>query len=243
MGWANTWSDILSGGNPRWKVTDVKAKEIALSHITSHATTTTTATTSPSSSDANADTTMLHIFCPLAGDDSFVHHAWSKGHTVTSIDLVPAAVGAMRQQFGDSDDDWTKEELPNDIVAWKHTSGRATLYSGDAFTPLTSLNGKIDAVYDKDSFGALEPSMRVDFCKRISEYVKPDGIVYTEVKYKDESNPGRTSGPPFHVERSDLMESDKFGSMFEYVASLGEVYDVGMSGMKQTGHVLRRLAK
>jgi hypothetical protein len=68
-------------------------------------------------------------------------------------------------------------------------------------------------------------------------------IIYTEVKNKPEG-PGREQGPPFHVEKEDLMEATSFGSSFEHVKSLGEVYPLKMPpGFKQMGHVLKRLSK
>ena len=54
---------------------------------------------------------------------------------------------------------------------------------------------------------------------------------------------GRDSGPPFHVEKDDLMDKDAFGSWFEHVMSLGEVYSLNSQAMKQTGHILRRLKR
>jgi hypothetical protein len=74
---------------------------------------------------------------------------------------------------------------------------------------------------------------------RVAEYLKPGGILYTEVKNKPEG-PDRTQGPPFHVEQSDLMES--FGSHFEYIESLGNLYETSLPGAWQMGHILRRLA-
>jgi len=221
MTWADAWTGIIHGGSQMWKVNDMAAKSTALDHIREHA----------------IDVPSLNILCPLAGDDQFVQYAWSQGHNVTAIDLVPAAVQEMRKQF--SEDGWSKEEQENGMVVWKHESGTATLYEGNVMTALPELVQKFDAVYDKDSFGALDLNMRTDFCNRIASYVKPvTGIIYTEVKYK----PGRTQGPPFHVEKEDLMLPGNFGTMFEHVASLGEVYKLSMP-MQQTGHILRRLAK
>lgn len=227
MGWSSTWNDIIQGGNPRWKVNDMAAKAAALRHIQQY---------------AIENVPSLNILCPLAGDDQFVQYAWSQGNKVTAIDLVPSAVQEMKKQFGDDDGCWSKEEQSNGMVVWKHESGTATLYQGDVLTHLPELEATFDAVYDKDSFGALELDMRTGFCQRIAAYLKPGtGIVYTEVKYKGANSPGKNHGPPFHVEKEDLMKPDNFGTMFEYVKSLGEVYKLNM-GMQQTGHVLRRLA-
>lgn len=225
MGWNDTWNDILSGGPKRWKVDDVETKAIALGHIEKHA----------------GPNQKLSIFCPLAGDDPFVHYAWSRGHTVAAAELVPAALEQIRNQFQEGS--WKKEHISQDTTAWKHDSGRAILYETDIVVKIPNLDSKFDAIYDKDSFGALEKSMRKPFCERMSEYLRPGGIVYTEVKFKDEDSTDRNNGPPFHVTKDVLMEENNFGKLFEYVAWLDKVYDIPMPGMKQTGHILRRVAK
>lgn len=239
MTWASTWKDILRGGSSRWKVDDVGVKQQALNYIVGHH-------SSSSSLDSPSNSkfpTALHILCPLAGDDPFVFNAWQEGHSVTSIDIVPEAVAAMRQQFGDEanhDDDWEAHKSGSTVV-WRHKSGRATLYEGDMFAGRPELEQKFDAVYDKDSFGALDIDMRSKFCDRLTAYTKKDAVIYMEVKNKGENSPGRFSGPPYHLEKDDLMNIDYFGRHFDHVADLGKVYELGMDGMTQTGHILRRL--
>mmetsp|Transcript_19632 Transcript_19632/g.32221 ORF Transcript_19632/g.32221 Transcript_19632/m.32221 type:complete len:264 (+) Transcript_19632:13-804(+) len=220
-GWSETWNDILSGGSKRWKVDDVEAKQKALTHIT----------------DATSSDTPLRILCPLAGDDPFVHYAWSQGHDVTAIDIVPEALKEMRCQFGENNqEDWSSAPDSGGIV-WKHKSGRATLYEGDMLMKRSELQNSFDVVYDKDSFGALNLDMRRAYCQRLSEFMKSNGVVYVEVKNKES---GREFGPPYHVEKDDLMEETSFGGAFEYVKSLGEVYTLNMGGIKQMGHILRK---
>ena len=227
MGWAETWHDILSGGNQRWKVDYVDAKRIALEHIIQH-------------HHHHDNNEPLHILCPLAGDDPFVHYAWSRGHIVTAIDIVPDALKAMRNLFGsDAEDDWSmsmEDEVGGRTVVLKHKSERVTIIEGDILTRRTALHQSFDVVYDKDSFGAMALPDRSKFCERISEYMKDDGTLYVEVKMKDG---GRESGgPPFHFEKEDLIQN--FGTCYDYVSSLGEVYSLNIPGMKQTGHILRR---
>jgi hypothetical protein len=221
MTWEETWSDILSGGNPRWKIDDKSAKETALGHIVKHL-----------STDARK------ILCPLAGDDRFVHHAWTKGLHVTAIDLVPAAVAAMREHFGP---DWTMQNRDDGMVVWKHGSGRATLYQGNVMTILPELKGSFDAVYDKDSFGALEKDMRSDYCARLADYTKEGAVLYVEVKLKDKEHPQRDMGPPFSVDEETLVNN--FGNEFVHVAYLGELYPIPTPGTLQTGHILKRNAE
>lgn len=194
--------------------------------------------------DAKTENAPLSIFCPLAGDDPFVQTAWLDGHHVTSIDLVPAAVEAMRRQFGGSEQDWTRRESSSGddenskTIVWKHKSGRVTLYEGDMMQKRPEWNGMFDVVYDKDSFGALPLDLRQVYCKRLAEYCKPDAIVYIEVKNK--SGGKQSGGPPFHIEKEDLMETTSFGTSFEHVAALGEVYELDIPGAKQTAHILKR---
>ena len=222
--WSETWKDILEeGGSKRWKVDDIEAKQKALTHIID------------ATSSSN---TPLRILCPLAGDDPFVHYAWIQGHDVTAIDIVPEALKEMRCQFGENNqEDWSSSSNNNGGIVWKHKSGRATLYEGDMLMKRPELQNTFDVVYDKDSFGALNLDMRKAYCQRLSEFVKSDGVVYVEVKNKES---GREFGPPYHVEKDDLMEETSFGGAFAYVKSLGEVYQLNMGGLKQMGHILRR---
>jgi len=229
MAWKDTWADILNGGSPRWKVDDLAAKKIALAHIMEN-----------HSLKREAGDGPMRILCPLAGDDSFVHYAWSQGHHVTAIDIVPDALKAMRQQFGDEMEHWSSENENEGGLVWRHESGRATLIEGDVLMKRPKLLKSFDAVYDKDSFGALPLAMRPKFCERVSEFTKDGGTLYIEVKNKEQ---GKEFGPPWHVEKEDLMERTSFGERFEHIASLGEVYQLKMSGMKQTGHILRRVLR
>ena len=226
MGWSDTWSDILAGGNPRWKVTDAESHQKALMYFRKFV------------KGAPSD---INVLCPLAGDDPFVHLLWRLGYSVTTIDLVPSAVDAMKKQFENSDEVWTKEESADGTNTWKHESGRAQLMIGDALQKRPELRGKFDAVYDKDSFGALDKDMRPGFCRRMAEYVKPGGIVYLECKLKDGHEEILNVGPPYSLKKENLMEDSSYGACFDHVEDLGVVYALDMPpSIQQTGHILRR---
>ena len=224
--WNNTWKDILSGGNPRWKVTDEEKHLQALSYFQKY---------------VKGEPSNTSVFCPLAGDDPMAYLLFSKGYSVTCIDLVPEAVEEMKNQFGkdESESIWTKEEKDNTII-WSHVSGRATLMVGDALQSRSELVNSFDAVYDKDSFGALPISLRDGFCERIGEYVRKDGVVYIECKLKENHEEVKNEGPPFSLTGPDLMSY--YGKVgFEYVEGLGEVYELdAFPGVKHTGHALKR---
>lgn len=229
MGWADTWNDILEGGSQRWKITCNESHQKVISRLDSFL---------EDKKNNSNDASPLSVFCPLAGDDPIVHLLWKRGYSVTSIDLVPQAVAQMRNHFKEGS--WMSDEQEDGTTVWKHDSGRATLYVGDALVSRPELMNKFDAVYDKDSFGALQKDMRAGFCKRISEYTKQGATIYIEVKLKDNHNDVKHIGPPFSLKKEDLMEKEYFGSAFEHVEELGSVYDIPIPSAMQTGHVLRK---
>jgi len=234
MGWSKTWDDISQGGSQRWKVNDSVIHQGVLSKLQQNF----VIHGNESSIDEN---NKKNIFCPLAGDDPMVHLLWEQGHSVTAIDLVPLALERMRDQFQGT---WTKEDNKSNrndgMVVWRHESGRATQYQGDALVSIPELRKTFDFVYDKDSFGALRKDMREDFCARIAEYTKKDSIVYIEVKLRVDHEQTKDMGPPFSLKKEDLMDGRWYGGMFEHVEDLGSVYPLKMSGLQQTGHFLRR---
>lgn len=232
-GWSSTWNDILNGGNPRWKITSGESHEKAYAHFQKHVV---------KGDENNDDVKNVSVLCPLAGDDPFVHLLYRKGYSVTAIDLVADAIEANRQGFGEDESAWTKEESEGDII-WTHKSGRATLIVGDALKKRSSLNNSFDAVYDKDSFGALSKDLREPFCQRIADYTKDNAIVYLECKLKKGLVGVDNSGPPFSLRKDDLIEVTNYGGSFEYLEGLGPVYELpgNMNAvMQQTGHVIRR---
>jgi len=218
--WSGSWNKIITGENNLWKVTEESKHRQALSYFQQY---------------VKGDPKDVSVLCPLAGDDPFVHLLWKEGYTVTTIDLVPEAVERMKSQFSN---DWTKHE-DGDTIVWKHGSGRANLIIGDALQHRSELEDTFDAVYDKDSFGALEKTMRNEFCSRMAEYVKSGGIVYIECKLKANHDDVKDQGPPFSLKGEDLMEKSYYGNSFSYVAELGKVYDLDWPGMEQTGHILK----
>mmetsp|Transcript_1939 Transcript_1939/g.4262 ORF Transcript_1939/g.4262 Transcript_1939/m.4262 type:complete len:308 (+) Transcript_1939:789-1712(+) len=242
--WSGAWEDILGGGNPRWKITSQECHEKAYQHFKKFV-----LNGRQVNGTNDNDLKNISVLCPLAGDDPFVHLLYSKGYTVTAVDLVAEAVEAMKQQFTDNESSWTREPEEhsgnsgdgNCDIIWKHKSGRVTLIVGDALKKRPNLNNSFDAVYDKDSFGALPIQLRKQFCQRIAEYTKDNAIVYLECKLKEGND---DSGPPFSLTQDDLMEDDNFGgSKFEYAKGLGRVYDLPTNmnaTMQQTGHILRR---
>lgn len=263
MGWDDTWNDIASGGPLRWKVTDPSHHQIALSHMERYF-----CATGPSGDgsriepggmtedddDDDGPAAKRTILCPLAGDDPLVHLLWQRGHDVTAIDMVPVALERMRGQFSPEDGGQWTQSAPapsgtgggdgDTVVVWTHSSGRATQYVGDALIVRPELKHRFDAVYDKDSFGALPVELRQAYCARLADYTKPGAIVYIEVKLRDDHNESRdVVGPPFSLNRDDLMRPNNFGGDFDYVANLGVVYPSApsFSTMKQIGHVMIRL--
>mmetsp|Transcript_22205 Transcript_22205/g.24990 ORF Transcript_22205/g.24990 Transcript_22205/m.24990 type:complete len:178 (+) Transcript_22205:1150-1683(+) len=161
--------------------------------------------------------------------------------------------GFMDKDDGNDDDDtaiWTQQKSNDDDnhndngntddVVWTHKSGRVTLIVGDVLKKRPHLSNSFDAVYDKDSFGALSKELRTPFCDLIADYTKENGMVYLECKLKRGVVGVDNSGPPFSLRKDDLMEDGNYGGKFDYVEGLGPVYDLTNTGMQQTGHIFRR---
>ena len=82
--------------------------------------------------------------------------------------------------------------------------------------------------------------MRNGYCSRIAEYCKRGAKIYLEVKLKDNHEQVKDVGPPFSLKKDQLMEESNYGTNFEYVESLGSVYDITIPSAQQTGHILEK---
>lgn len=264
--WAGTWKDILQGGNPRWKITSEECHAKAYTHFKKYV-------PLDRNTDHNNNNNHHHeekkkqisVLCPLAGDDPFIFLLYQKGYSVTAIDLVEDAINALKQRFDQGSPDtttnttaaaadatsccWTKTHEPDGDLIWKHRNGRVTFIVGDVTKPRPAFVNSFDAVYDKDSFGALPMTVRPAFCHRMLEYTKDRAILYLECKVKPGHHNATTTtvdtmGPPYSLRYEDIMDPTNYGGInkFEYIAGLGPVYDLPsqMGGMQQTGHILQR---
>ena len=66
------------------------------------------------------------------------------------------------------------------------TDTAATLRASEMNCEAIFKGTKVDGVYDKDSFGALDKSMRNPFCARMADYVKKGGIIYIETRIRQQ---------------------------------------------------------
>merc|ERR1711865_933777 len=165
----------------------------------------------------------ISVLCPLAGDDPFIFLLYQKGYSVTAIDIVEDAINALKQRFDQGSPDttntttaaadatsccWTKTHEPDGDLIWKHRNGRVTFIVGDVTKPRPAFVNSFDAVYDKDSFGALPMTVRPAFCHRMLEYTKDRAILYLECKVKPghhNATTADTMGPPYSLRYEDIM--------------------------------------
>ena len=107
---------------------------------------------------------------------------------------------------------WTKTHEPDGDLIWKHRNGRVTFIVGDVTKPRPAFVNSFDAVYDKDSFGALPMTVRPAFCHRMLEYTKDRAILYLECKVKPRHHDATTTtattvdtmGPPYSLRYEDI---------------------------------------
>eukprot|EP00051_Salpingoeca_urceolata_P010317 m.125920 g.125920 ORF g.125920 m.125920 type:complete len:251 (-) comp16664_c0_seq5:894-1646(-) len=236
--WTETWGEILSGGNQRWKDGEQFGNyEREAAYLQEHG-----ALPAPGAADAHK----VHVFAPLAGDSPLPSHLFRKfGHSVSALDFVEAACDAMRSRFsGDGDDGVAFEasdssDVPEGMKLWtaKGADGNeARVWCGDFFVELPSEVGRADVVFDKDSFGAIEREDRQRYLALVARYLKPNGYVLLEVKDKDE---GKDAGPPFHFTKEDI-ETLWGAHGFRIVDHQPSLYKVSRTTFRQQGFLLQK---
>eukprot|EP00013_Stygamoeba_regulata_P011159 CAMPEP_0177688034 /NCGR_PEP_ID=MMETSP0447-20121125/34448_1 /TAXON_ID=0 /ORGANISM="Stygamoeba regulata, Strain BSH-02190019" /LENGTH=236 /DNA_ID=CAMNT_0019198319 /DNA_START=61 /DNA_END=771 /DNA_ORIENTATION=- len=221
--WDDLWTDIVSGGNMRWKRGEAEGNykrqfEFLHRELTKH----------------HPDRSTFRFLVPLSGDCPFVRYAWSLGHSVCAVDLSKVALAALRAQFAEDSVSWEESQLGEDGArVWRSQDGRLEVVCCELITSEATgqLVSGFDAVLDKDAFGALAPEVREAYVKRITPLLAPHAQVLLEGKQRREED--REAGPPFHL---DLDKVKTRWPDFD-VVYLGEMpeqpYDI--ASMKQIG--------
>ena len=70
-----------------------------------------------------------------------------------------------------------------------------------ALTATVRAHGGVTAVYDKDAFGAIDPTERASYLHSLTSLLVPGAIVLLEVKKKSAD---QDKGPPFHLLEADV---------------------------------------
>jgi len=244
MGWFEKWSNIAAGGIAGWKDGEhLLNHKVAYEFLATH--------------NVPLSPAPRTILVPLCGDSLFVPFAFSRGHRVVAIDLVPVAIQALQKRFPkdtqfsplapaptpDSKVQVTTTTATGDAAEFQPEGGAgaaaATLIAGDFLVPLPKevlAKGSVDVVFDKDSFGALGPNERARYVPRVREYLKPGGFVLLECKWKDTN---RDAGPPYHVSQ-EMVKAEWVDAGFEVVGHQESFYPLNFDHMKQQCFLLKK---
>jgi hypothetical protein len=216
--WGASWADILEGGQQKWKDGE------QLNNF---------ATVYELLSSEGCFTSVSNVLVPLCGDCPFSKYAYEKGHSVCCVDAVEAALDKLKKDFNgvvfnERTSDGTRISTSDD--------SRVQIYCGDFFAcaALQPHKGSINVVYDKDAFGAIDPSQREAYARVIGELAAPQSYVFVEGKSRS-----GIEGPPFNLDEMAIREIwGKEG--FHLVKHFPELYPLSHPSWKQQGFLLQR---
>jgi thiopurine S-methyltransferase len=167
----------------------------------------------------------IRIFVPLCGktvDMAFLatHNSISE---IVGIDGVRKALDEFAATHG-SELDIVEVDDQND--GYERLTGKSiTLLKGDFFELKDAhTGGKFDAVWDRASIVAIDPSMREAYVATMSLLVKPGGsLLVSTLDRRTGTEEAMKSGPPFSVPESELRRLYEGQDWVESVELLDEV--------------------
>lgn len=124
------------------------------------------------------------VFVPLAGKTFDVDHLLAKGHAVTAVELIEAAVTAFFEERK------LAPKITREADREVHEHEGLTFIRGDVF----DVRGSFDAVWDRAALIALPPDVRARYAKHVTSLVRPGGTMLLVTLEHDAG-----SGPPFEV--------------------------------------------
>lgn len=151
----------------------------------------------------------LRWFVPLCGKS--VDMAYLARQETTAEVVGNDGIRKALDEFADMHKEFNivaelqKSSPPSD--PFEKLSGRKiTLLKGDFFAlDDRATGGKFDAVMDRASIVAIDPSLREDYVKIMSKLVKPGGkILLVTVDRRAGEEEARKLGPPFSVDEAEV---------------------------------------
>jgi thiopurine S-methyltransferase len=153
---------------------------------------------------------------------------------VIGIDGIPKAIEEFIQEHPDlnivvpetQDQVTTMTTTTTDITSIKKYKGdKISLYVGDFFT--TSLqdigNEPVDAIWDRGSLVAIEPSLREQYVQQIKQFIKkPSGKYLIATVVRSKTN----VGPPYSIDNTEIQRL--FGTQ-EWVDSIQLLHSHSMA--------------
>ncbi|XP_065891480.1 probable thiopurine S-methyltransferase isoform X2 [Dysidea avara] len=151
-----------------------------------------------------------HILVPLCGRSLDLKWLVDQGHSVVGVEIYTGAVSGIFSDAGLS----PKVTSPNNnLTLYEASEGRLKVFAGDMFALTSDICGPFDCIWDKHSFGAIQPTDREKYVSVCQSLLKPQGrILMCALTY----NQSEMRGPPFSI-TTDLLKlnyGDGYGVEF-----------------------------
>lgn len=149
-------------------------------------------------------TDRLRIFVPLCGKTADMAHLASLDNIeVTGLDGVRLAL----EEFAAEHSSLEIVPLPISGEKYERFSGKnISLLKGDYFDlDETTAGGRFDAVWDRASIVAIDPSLRELYVETMSKVIKPGGrLLVSTLERRTGTEEGMNTGPPYSVPESEI---------------------------------------
>lgn len=174
------------------------------------------------------------VFVPLCGKSLDMVFLAERANTVIGVEYVEQAV----QDF------FVEQGLLPEVTGEgprRFTSGKYTLFAADFYAMTNDHIGSIDAVFDRASLVALDPTTRKKYANHMSSLLRPGAEVLLVTFDYDQT---QMNGPPFAVSGEDvnrLYQDDFTVEHLETRDSLDAMFQTrGLDAMTESVFLLTR---
>ncbi|XP_064606936.1 probable thiopurine S-methyltransferase [Liolophura sinensis] len=141
----------------------------------------------------------IKILVPLCGKSLDIKWLYDQGHTIVGIECSEMAVKAF---FQEQRLEYQAEGLSKGRgKLYQNSDGKIKLYQMDLFEFTKEDEGLFDAIWDKNSFIAVNKVDRKKYCETILSLMSKDSSYLLDVFNYD---PDQFTGPPHNVSRQDV---------------------------------------
>ena len=172
----------------------------------------------------------IRIFVPLCGktiDMAFLakHKSISE---IVGIDGIRKAL----DDFSADHDDLEITKVENQRDGYERLVGKSIqLLKGDFFElDDTITGGRFDAVWDRASIVAIDPSLRESYVATLRRLIKPGGsLLVSTLDRRAGTEEGRNAGPPYSVPESEIRRLYGKQEWVESISLLEEIDEFQMN--------------
>jgi thiopurine S-methyltransferase len=137
------------------------------------------------------------VLVPLCGKAEDLAWLAGRGHDVVGIELVEDAVRQFFAEHG------VEPEVAAQGAMRAYRAGTITLLAGDVFAVTAADVGAIASIYDRAALVALPRDLRDRYAAHLRAIA---GGATRELLVSVEYEPGAHEGPPFSVDRTEVLE-------------------------------------